>query len=53
MKAASISTEVSAMAKWTFEPGHTAAGFRARHMMVTFVRGHFKNVQTHPQDDAS
>src|SRR6267143_6824609 len=33
------------MAKWTFEPGHTAAEFRARHMMVTFVRGHFKNVQ--------
>jgi hypothetical protein len=25
--------EVSAMAKWTFEPGHTAAEFRA-HMMV-------------------
>jgi polyisoprenoid-binding protein YceI len=36
--------EVSAMAKWTFEPGHTAAEFRARHMMVTYVRGHFKNV---------
>jgi polyisoprenoid-binding protein YceI len=33
------------MAKWTFEPGHTAAGFRARHMMVTYVRGHFKNIQ--------
>src|ERR1700693_4502429 len=32
------------MAKWTFEPGHTAAEFRARHMMVTYVRGHFKNV---------
>jgi polyisoprenoid-binding protein YceI len=32
------------MAKWFFEPGHTAAEFRARHMMVTFVRGHFKNV---------
>ena len=32
------------MAKWTFEPGHTAAEFRARHMMVTNVRGHFKNV---------
>jgi polyisoprenoid-binding protein YceI len=34
----------SIMAKWTFEPGHSAAGFRARHMMVTWVRGHFKNV---------
>ena len=32
------------MAKWTFEPGHTAAEFRARHMMVTYVRGAFKNV---------
>ena len=33
------------MAKWTFEPGHTAAEFCARHMMVTYVRGHFKNIQ--------
>jgi polyisoprenoid-binding protein YceI len=32
------------MARWTFEPGHTAAEFRARHMMVTHVRGAFKNV---------
>jgi len=32
------------MAKWTFEPGHTAAEFSVRHMMVTNVRGHFKNV---------
>ncbi len=32
------------MVKWTFEPGHTAAEFRARHMMVTYVRGHFKDV---------
>jgi len=32
------------MAKWTFEPGHTAAEFCARHMMVTYVRGHFKHV---------
>jgi polyisoprenoid-binding protein YceI len=32
------------MAKWFFEPGHTAAEFCVRHMMVTFVRGHFKNV---------
>jgi polyisoprenoid-binding protein YceI len=30
--------------EWTFEPGHTAAEFCARHMMVTYVRGHFKNV---------
>jgi polyisoprenoid-binding protein YceI len=29
---------------WIFEPGHTAAEFRARHMMVTWVRGHFKNI---------
>lgn len=32
------------MAEWVFEPGHTAAGFCARHMMVCYVRGHFKNV---------
>ena len=33
------------MPEWTFEPGHTAAEFRARHMMVTYVRGSFKNVR--------
>lgn len=33
------------MAEWFFEPGHTAAAFRARHMMVSWVRGHFKNVE--------
>jgi polyisoprenoid-binding protein YceI len=33
------------MAKWILEPGHTAAEFCARHMMVTYVRGHFKNVR--------
>jgi polyisoprenoid-binding protein YceI len=32
------------MPKWFFEPGHTAAEFRARHMMVTWVRGAFKDV---------
>ena len=32
------------MAKWFLEPGHTAAAFSARHMMVTYVRGHFKDV---------
>jgi polyisoprenoid-binding protein YceI len=32
------------MTRWEFEPGHTAAEFRARHMMVTWVRGHFKDV---------
>lgn len=33
------------MAQWTLEPGHTSAEFCARHMMVTCVRGHFKNVR--------
>jgi polyisoprenoid-binding protein YceI len=33
------------MAKWVFEPGHTAAEFCARHMMVTWVRGCFKNIE--------
>ena len=32
------------MAKWFFEPGHTAAEFTVRHMMVTNVRGHFKDI---------
>ncbi|MBV8068210.1 MAG: polyisoprenoid-binding protein [Candidatus Eremiobacteraeota bacterium] len=31
--------------KWFFEPGHSAAEFRARHMMVTWVRGSFKGVR--------
>ncbi|MDH6122189.1 polyisoprenoid-binding protein YceI [Kitasatospora sp. GAS204A] len=33
-----------ATARWFFEPSHTGAEFRARHMMVTYVRGQFKNV---------
>lgn len=32
------------MAKWVFEPGHTAAEFRSRHMMVTWVRGSFRDI---------
>ena len=32
------------MARWFFEPGHTAAEFRVRHMMITWVRGHFKDI---------
>ncbi|MGH9509828.1 MAG: YceI family protein [Terriglobales bacterium] len=39
------------MPRWSFEPGHTAAGFCARHMMVTYVRGHFKNVRGSLQFD--
>lgn len=30
---------------WEFEPGHSAAEFCCRHMMVTWVRGHFKNLR--------
>src|SRR6266536_5550601 len=30
-----------AITTWIFEPGHTEAEFRARHMMVTWVRGLF------------
>jgi polyisoprenoid-binding protein YceI len=29
---------------YMFEPGHTEAEFRARHMMVTWVRGFFKDI---------
>jgi polyisoprenoid-binding protein YceI len=32
------------MSRWIFEPGHTAATFRARHMMVTWVRGMFTGI---------
>jgi polyisoprenoid-binding protein YceI len=35
------------MTRWIFEPGHTEAGFRARHMMVTWVRGLFKDIHGH------
>ena len=41
------------MSKWTFEPGHTAAEFSVRHMMVTYVRGHFKNVHGSLEYDPS
>lgn len=30
---------------WEFEPGHSAAEFYCRHMMVAWVRGHFKNIK--------
>jgi polyisoprenoid-binding protein YceI len=32
------------VATWIFEPGHTEAEFRARHMMVSWVRGLFKDI---------
>jgi polyisoprenoid-binding protein YceI len=32
------------MTTWIFEPGHTEALFRARHMMVAWVTGLFKDV---------
>ncbi|MEA2210957.1 MAG: hypothetical protein QOF83_905, partial [Solirubrobacteraceae bacterium] len=38
---------------WTFEPGHTEAGFRARHMMVTWVHGLFKDIHGHLRLDWS
>ena len=33
------------MARWVFNEAHTAAEFSVRHMMITHVRGHFKNLQ--------
>src|SRR5260370_42675334 len=33
------------MPTWIFEPGHTEAAFRARHMMITWVRGLFKDIR--------
>jgi len=32
------------MTKWIFEPGHSAAEFAVRHMMVSYMRGLFKHV---------
>jgi polyisoprenoid-binding protein YceI len=32
------------MARWNFNEAHTAAEFSVRHMMITFVRGQFKNL---------
>jgi polyisoprenoid-binding protein YceI len=32
------------MSTWIFEPGHTEVEFRAHHMMVTWVRGLFKDI---------
>lgn len=32
------------MSRWVLEPGHTAVEFCVRHMMVTYVKGHFKGV---------
>ncbi len=37
--------------EWFLEPGHTAASFAVRHMMVTLVRGHFKDVHGSVQFD--
>jgi polyisoprenoid-binding protein YceI len=39
------------MATWIFEPGHTEAEFRARHMMVSWVRGLFKDIHGQLQLD--
>lgn len=33
------------MDRWIFEPGHSAAEFAVRHMMVSQMRGLFKNVR--------
>lgn len=42
------------MSRWFLECGHTAAEFSVRHMMVTSVRGHFKDVHGHLDfDEAS
>jgi polyisoprenoid-binding protein YceI len=39
-----LSATAEQLPGWTFEPGHTEAGFRARHMMITWVHGLFKDV---------
>ena len=37
--------------KWVFEAGHTAAEFSVRHMMVSNVRGHLKNIEGYIEFD--
>jgi len=39
------------MVKWILEPGHTEAEFKAKHMMVTWVRGLFKDIHGEIQFD--
>lgn len=39
------------MSTWIFEPGHTEAQFQARHMMVTWVRGLFKDIHGRAEID--
>ncbi|MFI6285851.1 YceI family protein [Streptomyces sp. NPDC051018] len=34
-----------ATTRWFFEPGHSGAEFRARHMMISYVRGQLKNIR--------
>lgn len=33
------------MTRWDFEPGHTSVTFAVRHMMITMVRGQYRNIQ--------
>src|ERR1700693_1762827 len=40
------------MTTWIFEPGHTEVEFRARHMMVTWVRGLFKDIHGQLERDS-
>lgn len=39
------------MAEWKFEPGHSAAEFSVKHMMVTWLRGAIKNAEGSMQFD--
>ncbi|MGH2443808.1 MAG: YceI family protein, partial [Chloroflexota bacterium] len=38
---------------WTFDPAHSAVNFSAKHMMVTTVRGQFKEVNGTIHEDAT
>jgi polyisoprenoid-binding protein YceI len=40
------------MPTWIFEPGHTSAEFKSRHMMVSWVRGLFKDIHGKLEWDA-
>jgi polyisoprenoid-binding protein YceI len=34
--------EAGAKAKWNLDPGHTELGFKVKHLMVSYLRGSFK-----------
>ena len=51
--AASATTRPKTATRWTLDPGHSAAGFEVRHMMITNVRGEFEKFRGNVSYDAA